>query len=551
MSQRKLQGEMERTFKKICEGVDEFNYIYDKLMDSENTAPKDKLETDLKKEIKRLQRLREQIKNWMSSDDIKDKKRLIEHRKMVEREMERFKDVEKVMKTKAFSNEALMSSDTLTLDPHEKEKAECSEYLESSIDTLKVQMEGLEAELERLSSMQKKKRNDKDMDAVEERLSKHKWHVAKLENVMRQLINDKLTVDQVNRIRDDIDYFVESNDDPNFIEDDDFYEVLELSSNEEDQESTPSTPAPIPAVVSTTPGTPKEKPEVTAEQPKEPKESVRVPKAAPKVLPKDLPKEPKRERTPSRVVSEPQPTLASQLHNSGLRPATPVETPKLKYATVASAALHQPKSRSSTPTPIKPVSLAPAVKQQQQQQQPFLTGNDLGNLPSGFDKYVGALEAVRRRLGKQEPSFDQIFPQLESSLLNCPDSYDADVPRNYHPTNQFVTQPCFPQEPSVEITGSTKLLKKLTLDTLIYTFYYHNEKYRSAYTNVHHLQKSTDDDYLQYIAAQELYNRGWLYDRKQQVWHHEKDGGQEVFDFKDTWGLQQVQGTTTFDDEVF
>ena len=49
-----------------------------------NLNQKDKYESELKKEIKKLQRLREQIKTWQSSNDIKDKKPLQEARKNIE-----------------------------------------------------------------------------------------------------------------------------------------------------------------------------------------------------------------------------------------------------------------------------------------------------------------------------------------------------------------------------------------------------------------------------------------------------------------------------------
>lgn len=45
---------------------------------------KDKAEMDLKTQIKKLQRLRDQIKTWIASSDIKDKSALVENRKMIE-----------------------------------------------------------------------------------------------------------------------------------------------------------------------------------------------------------------------------------------------------------------------------------------------------------------------------------------------------------------------------------------------------------------------------------------------------------------------------------
>ncbi len=44
------------------------------MYDTENANQKEKFEADLKKEIKKLQRYRDQIKTWIQSSEIKDKK---------------------------------------------------------------------------------------------------------------------------------------------------------------------------------------------------------------------------------------------------------------------------------------------------------------------------------------------------------------------------------------------------------------------------------------------------------------------------------------------
>ena len=53
-------------------------------MNSQNTSQKDKLEDALKKEIKKLQRSRDKIKGWASMSEIKDKKPLMDKRKLIE-----------------------------------------------------------------------------------------------------------------------------------------------------------------------------------------------------------------------------------------------------------------------------------------------------------------------------------------------------------------------------------------------------------------------------------------------------------------------------------
>lgn len=84
MAARKLQQEVDKCFKKVAEGVAEFEAIYEKIEQSNNIAQKEKLEDNLKREIKKLQRLRDQIKTWAASNDIKDKAPLLDHRRLIE-----------------------------------------------------------------------------------------------------------------------------------------------------------------------------------------------------------------------------------------------------------------------------------------------------------------------------------------------------------------------------------------------------------------------------------------------------------------------------------
>lgn len=64
--------------------MSEFDAIYEKIEQSTNPAQKEKLEDQLKREIKKLQRLRDQIKTWATGNDIKDKAPLLEQRKLIE-----------------------------------------------------------------------------------------------------------------------------------------------------------------------------------------------------------------------------------------------------------------------------------------------------------------------------------------------------------------------------------------------------------------------------------------------------------------------------------
>jgi CCR4-NOT transcription complex subunit 3 len=85
MTSRKTQQEIDKTFKKVTEGIQAFDGIYEKINSSTNTAQKDKLEDNLKREIKKLQRFRDQIKTWAAGNEVKDKGPLLEERKKIEK----------------------------------------------------------------------------------------------------------------------------------------------------------------------------------------------------------------------------------------------------------------------------------------------------------------------------------------------------------------------------------------------------------------------------------------------------------------------------------
>ena len=84
MAARKVQQEIDKCFKKVAEGIQAFETIYDKIQQSTNASQKEKLEDALKREIKKLQRHRDQIKSWAAGNEVKDKKPLMEQRKAIE-----------------------------------------------------------------------------------------------------------------------------------------------------------------------------------------------------------------------------------------------------------------------------------------------------------------------------------------------------------------------------------------------------------------------------------------------------------------------------------
>ena len=126
--------------------------------------------------------------------------------------MERFKACEKEMKTKAFSKEGLIQA--AKLDPKEQEKEDAMQWLQTQVEELQMQIEQTEAEIEALQPTGKKKKSGSTAGRLEELESlneRRKWHVSRLEIVLRLLNNGSLSTEKAVGLKDDVQYFVESN----------------------------------------------------------------------------------------------------------------------------------------------------------------------------------------------------------------------------------------------------------------------------------------------------------------------------------------------------
>jgi CCR4-NOT transcription complex subunit 3 len=225
---RKLQGEIERCLKKVQEGVEFFEDLWQKVQNATNLNIKEKHEADLKKEIKKLQRLRDGIKTWLASSEIKDKKTLLDAKKVIETQMERFKVIERETKTKAYSKEGLGAA--TKVDPKEKEKEDITCWLSQSIDELNVQIDQYESEIEGIISKKKKLDRDKQdlVDLFRRVLDRHRYHIDKLETIMRLVDNDALPLSQIAKIREDVDFYISSSRESDFEENEFLYDDLKL-----------------------------------------------------------------------------------------------------------------------------------------------------------------------------------------------------------------------------------------------------------------------------------------------------------------------------------
>lgn len=381
MAHRKLQQEIDRVFKKINEGLDIFDTFHERHENATNPSQKDKLEADLKREIKKLQKLREQIKVWQTQNEVKDKDKLLEYRRLVEVAMEKYKVVEKGSKVKAYSNMSLKQG--VDLDPEEQEKQDTINFIQESIDDLERQYQSIEVELEKLSSKKSKKSsNDSKKEELKEFQEKYRWHQQNLEIALRLLENDELQPSDINEIKEDLTYFLQSNRDANFIDNEYIYEPLDLESNEvlthevmtsfngvnekhddgaSDSHSTPTTTA----AIANTATTPVKEPIISKKiKEKEVKEAVKPKKivvSSSSIQPAAT--------TPS-ILSPLQAT------NETLKPATaPIKQPEMKWSALAAAAAAASAAAAPSHPPQASTPVAPS---------PQLMNKTIINPHSGF-----------------------------------------------------------------------------------------------------------------------------------------------------------------------
>ncbi|KAI8073856.1 Not1 N-terminal domain, CCR4-Not complex component-domain-containing protein [Gongronella butleri] len=565
MAMKKLQTEIDRVLKKVGEGVETFESIFDKIQTANNVNQKEKYEQDLKKEIKKLQRLRDQIKTWISSNEIKDKRALVDNRKLIESQMERFKAIEKEMKTKAFSKEGLAKKEMM--DPKEKEKNDACDWISNMVDELSRQIETVEFELETLQSGSRKGKKDharqERVGEIEHLCERNRHHINRLELMLRLLENDHLEPERVMEIKEDVQYYIECNQEPDFEEDEFIYEDLGLEDEEEmynirtdeyhaeaalkekedeklakkakdkDDDSPLLSSS---AQVSSSKASPQAETKPSASS-SPVKSSVTTPSIPSSTTFADIPK--------TKEPAAASPSSAS----------TPAAVPGLKYAQAAAAAAaaaavgHEKKSDASVPSAwVEPPKIIDQAKPKStdasstSDSPSMLSSHFSGKspldlhvgqlpemtearLPSSLADLASSFEAVKARAGKDDKLYTH--QMLDASLQHVPDLIDSERPKIYQPKNPHPTPNYYPQQP-LGIFENPALFEKFDMDALFYIFYYRQGTYQ------------------QYLAAKELKKHSWRFHKKYLTWfqRHEEpktitedyeQGTYIYFDYEGAW----------------
>ncbi|KAI1153401.1 Not1 N-terminal domain, CCR4-Not complex component-domain-containing protein [Nemania diffusa] len=359
--------------------------------------------------------------------------------------MERFKAVEKAMKTKAYSKEGLSAA--AKLDPKEQAKAEAGEFLSGMVDELEQQIEALEAESEQIQVTMKKGKGQaakaERIAAIEHIIERHKWHQGKLELIRRSLENGGIETEQVTDLEESIRYYVTDGMNDDFMEDDELYNELALEEEED------------------TYGMNQDNDRVSSQDTQSVQEDLLDSEPRPASLPakaRAAAIDPAAARRPSAQLKSPLPTLAT-LHNplanvtngsvsssSSMKPASLPPRPPgegLKYASAAAAAAASDKNNVG----IAPLPPPPGYQQ-------FAVSVGISPLP--------AAAAPLRTSATNSPTTIAVQPapsEPKPGSLPVPDAKTSDptpsIPSTFRKADK-ASKPSTRLSASTESGGSTK-----------------------------------------------------------------------------------------------
>jgi CCR4-NOT transcription complex subunit 3 len=206
---KKLQTEIDKGLKKVDEGVEEYNRLKDAHHRASQPNQKEKLEENLKAQIKKLQRDRNQLSSWIAEKSVKDKDLLMEGKSKIEALMDHFKDFERESKMKRFSQVGLNKEDRA--DPEVQKRREMITWIQDMLSNLEKEFDELTAEDQRLTSRKpsKNSKEEANLAFTKRVLESHRWHMNKLEQLQRKLNNEDVNVESLETLKDSLTNYMD------------------------------------------------------------------------------------------------------------------------------------------------------------------------------------------------------------------------------------------------------------------------------------------------------------------------------------------------------
>ena len=222
---RLIQQELEKKLQQVEEGSLNFLSLHRRAQSSTSSSQKERLENELKKELKRLQKIRESFKSF-ESQEPRLRQRMIEAKKKIEDLMEVHKQSEKESKTKAFSKEGL--SIAMRVDPQEEVRNESREIIKNLQGSIQEKINLKESEIEKLRTASTR---PPQFEEANRYLRTINYHLDKLEHILRLFDSEGVSADLILSLNDKLESILKEEDlQENEVEIEAIYKTLNLSS---------------------------------------------------------------------------------------------------------------------------------------------------------------------------------------------------------------------------------------------------------------------------------------------------------------------------------
>jgi CCR4-NOT transcription complex subunit 3 len=360
---------------------------------------------------------------------------------------------------------------------------------------------------------------------------------------------------QIEDIRESVDYYIENNQDADFVEDESIYENINLSSvqlgvaggadsdddndddddggsdldlssddddaaavdddddydaqielTKEELQTVVASRAPVSA-----PTTPSKKPQVRMEvdvveesataKPAPPKAPVRL--ATKQVDPRD--EEPKSVVPEKKLPADPEKADLRKVDQVVKRPT--VVAPAAPVQPVEEEKREKPRPLASAEKAV----VAPTLELSTSQLSSSISASLASNGPSIAPQAaaISISPALTPAPATTAVGVPLLLASLQNSFNNLPESMDSSRPQQYKPKTPFSTPSHYPASPAA-VFDNPAVFEKFDTDTLFFIFYY---------------QQGT---YQQYLAAKELKRQSWRYHKKYLTWFQRHEEPKEI-----------------------
>nr|CCC89677.1 conserved hypothetical protein [Trypanosoma congolense IL3000] len=198
-SGKKGHQDVDRLLKRLEEDISSYDSAYNKYLKGGSQAQKDRLESELRKEFKKLCRCRDSIKSLSATPEGKDPKVLDLFQRSLEK-IDSFKACELEMRAKGPAKDGLSTSAL-----SEPQQAQVEMWLRSAVETLRKQVESNEYDTEKNGRSNHGRNRNQTAAAAASRLQKRRFHLANLELLLKSMSSGDVDPEGIRDIRDRVE----------------------------------------------------------------------------------------------------------------------------------------------------------------------------------------------------------------------------------------------------------------------------------------------------------------------------------------------------------